>query len=327
VLQLQTDLAVKMIISNQTVTNISEFIVNGFSGIQDQRSQNILFAFFLITYVLTLFGNVSILIVIKFDKSLHTPMYTLIGTLAFLDLCIPSVTVPKILTNLMFRTKSIEFGACFTQMVFYLGVGSAESFLLMVMAYDRYVAVCDPLHYSTIMSNRHLIKLHILCWVGGMMVPMLPLYLAVRLPFCGPNVVLHAFCDYSAVVRLACANVTLNAIVSMTIAMSVLLIPLAFIFFSYIKIIISVIKVASSEGRKKAFSTCASHLLVILVFYLVAVFVFITYRIQGFSDDVRIMAAVLQNVIPPLVNPIIYCLKTRDIRKSFLKFIRKQVSV
>nr|XP_015196780.1 PREDICTED: olfactory receptor 1F12-like [Lepisosteus oculatus] len=197
-----------MIISNQTVTNISEFIVNGFSGIQDQRSQNILFAFFLITYVLTLFGNVSILIVIKFDKSLHTPMYTLIGALAFLDLCIPSVTVPKILTNLMFRTKSIEFGACFTQMVFYLGVGSTESFLLMVMAYDRYVAVCDPLHYSTIM-----------------------------------------------------------------------------------------------------------------------IFVFITYRIQGFSDDVRIMAAVLQNVIPPLVNPIIYCLKTRDIRKSFLKFIRKQVSV
>ncbi|XP_069045794.1 olfactory receptor 6M1-like [Lepisosteus oculatus] len=137
----------------------------------------------------------------------------------------------------------------------------------MVMAYDRYVAVCDPLHYSTIMSNRHLIKLYILCWIG------------------------------------------------------------AFIFFSYIKIIISVIKVASSERRKKAFSTCASHLLVILVFYLVAVFVFITYRIQGFSDDVRIMAAVLQNVIPPLVNPIIYCLKTRDIRKSFLKFIRKQVSV
>ncbi|MGH0154416.1 UNVERIFIED_CONTAM: hypothetical protein FKN15_067519 [Acipenser sinensis] len=309
---------------NQTATNISEFIVNGFSGLQDDQSQLILFVFFITIYIITLFGNLSILILIALDEALHTPMYLLISVLAFLDVCIPSVTVPKMLTNFIFNSKSIVFGACFTQTFFYLGIGSTESFILMVMAYDRYVAICNPLHYSTIMTNKHVIKLCIFCWIGGMMIPVVPLYVALRLPFCGPNVVLHCFCDYSAVVKLACADVTLNAVVSLTIAMSVLLIPLAFIVFSYIKIISSVLKVASTEGRKKAFSTCASHMFVIVIFYVVAVLVFISYRITGFSSDVRIMAAVLQNVLPPMVNPIIYCLKTKDIRKSFYKFLQRR---
>ncbi|XP_039602330.1 olfactory receptor 6N1-like [Polypterus senegalus] len=310
--------------SNQTVTTISEFIVNGFSGLQDEQSQIIIFVLLFVIYIIVLLGNLSILILIKLDEALHTPMYMLISVLACVDICIPSVTVPKMLTNFVFHTKAILFGACFTQMVFYIGIGTMESFLLMVMAYDRYVAICNPLHYPTIMTTNHIVKLCFLCWIGGMMTPMVPLYLALRLPFCGPNIVLHSFCDYSAVVRLACADVTLNAIVSLTIAMSVLLIPLAFIVFSYFKIIRSVLKVASSEGRRKAFSTCAAHLFVITLFYLVAVFVFISYRISGFSTDARIMAAVLQNLIPPMVNPVIYCLKTKDIQKSFFRLLHRR---
>ncbi|MGH0172779.1 UNVERIFIED_CONTAM: hypothetical protein FKN15_063796 [Acipenser sinensis] len=308
---------------NQTGLEIREFFLVGFPQFQDQGSRNTLFAVLLTVYLLILLGNLLIVLIFILDESLHTPMYMLICSLAILDMVIPSVTMPRMLALFLFDSRLISFAGCFTQMVLYLGLGTAESFLLMLMAYDRYMAICNPLHYPTMMSNSFVLKLILCCWLGGLLSPMICLTLALRLLFCGANEVVHCFCDYSAVLRLACADTALNSYVALAIALSVLLIPLFFILFSYVRIIRSVLQVARSEGRRKAFSTCATHLLVISVFFLTAAGVYISYRVPGVSSDVRILAAVVQNVLPPLMNPVIYCLKTKEIRDSLLKTLRK----
>ncbi|XP_039602136.1 olfactory receptor 6N1-like [Polypterus senegalus] len=309
--------------SNQTSTTVQEFILVGFPGLQDQESKTIFFIVFLLAYLFICVGNLLIILIFTVDRSLHSPMYLLICNLAIIDVTLPTVTIPKMLALFAFDSRSISFSACFTQILLYLGLVTIESFLLMVMAYDRYIAICNPLRYPSIMTNNHVLKRIACCWVGGLCGPVIPLVLALRLPFCGPNKVVHCFCDHSAVLRLACAEIVINSYVALTIALSVLFIPLIYILFSYTRIIMSVLKIASSEGRLKAFSTCGTHLLVISIFILTAAGVYISYRIPGTSADVRIMAAVLQNVFPPLMNPIIYCLRTKEIRDSFVKTFQR----
>ncbi|XP_041115951.1 olfactory receptor 6N1-like [Polyodon spathula] len=308
---------------NQTGLGIKEFFFIGFPQFQDQGSRNYLFAVFLTVYLLILLGNLLIVLTFILDESLHTPMYMLICSLAILDMVIPSVTLPRTLALFLFDSRVISFAGCFTQMVLYLGVGTAESFLLTLMAYDRYMAICNPLHYPNIMSNSFVLKLIFCCWLGGLLMPMVPLILTVRLLFCGPNEVLHCFCDYSAVLRLACANTVIISYVSLSIGLAVLLIPLFFILLSYVRIIRSVLQVDGPESRRKAFSTCATHLLVISVFILTAVSVYISYRVPGASSEAQILASVVQNVLPPLLNPVIYCLRTKEMRDSLLKTLRK----
>ncbi|KAG2457297.1 OR6N1 protein, partial [Polypterus senegalus] len=311
---------------NQNTSQVQEFIIVGFPGLQDQESRAVFSGIFLVAYLLILLGNLLIILIFAMDESLHTPMYMLICSLAFLDVILSSVIIPKMLVVFMFDSKAITFVACFIQLLFYHGMITAESFLLGLMAYDRYMAICHPLHYPTIMTNSRVFKQIVCCWVGGLCGPIIPIVLALRLPFCGPNKVLHCFCDHVSVVRLTCADITINSYVALTISLSTLFIPLTYILFSYIRIIRSVFKIASSEGRLKAFSTCGTHLLVISVFFLIAAGVYISYRVPGTSADMRIMAAVLQNVIPPLMNPIIYCLRTKEIRDSFVKrFQRTQI--
>ncbi|XP_051782639.1 olfactory receptor 10G4-like [Erpetoichthys calabaricus] len=278
---------------NHNTSQVEEFIIVGFPGLQDQESRAVFSGIFLVAYLLILLGNLLIILIFAMDESLHTPMYMLICSLAFLDVILSSVVIPKMLVVFMFDSKAITFVACFIQLLFYHGMITAESFLLGLMAYDRYMAI------------------------------LIPIVLALRLPFCGPNKVLHCFCDHVSVVRLTCADITINSYVALTISLSTLFIPLTYILFSYIRIIRSVFKIASSEGRLKAFSTCGTHLLVISVFFLIAAGVYISYRVPGTSADMRIMAAVLQNVIPPLMNPIIYCLRTKEIRDSFVKRIQR----
>ncbi|MBN3274358.1 OR1FC protein, partial [Polyodon spathula] len=308
---------------NQTGLGIKEFFFVGFPQFQDQGSRNILFAVFLTVYLLILLGNLLIVFIFIQDESLHTAMYMLVCSLAILDMVIPSITLPRMLALFLFDFRLISFSGCFTQMMLYLGVGTAESFLLMLMAFDRYMAICNPLHYPTVMSNSFVLKLIFCCWLGGLLIPTVTLVLTLRLLFCGPNEVLHCFCDYPSVLRLACANTVLTSYVSLSIGLSVLLIPLFCILLSYVKIIRSVLQVAGSEGRLKAFSTCATHLLVISVFFLTAVSVYISYRVPGVSSDVRTLASVLQNVLLSLLNPVIYCLRTKEMRDSLLKTLRK----
>nr|XP_006638132.2 PREDICTED: olfactory receptor 6N1-like [Lepisosteus oculatus] len=309
--------------TNHTGSSVTEFIIIGFPGLQDQESKSILFSVFLVVYVIIVLGNLLIIFIFVFDESLHTPMYTLICNLAILDISVPSITVPKMLAIFMFDSNLISFDSCFIQMFLFMSLGIAEGFLLTVMAYDRYLAICNPLHYPNKMTNRLAIKHVVWCWVGGFLAMMIPTILAVRLPFCGPDKILHCFCDHSSVLRLACANIVINSILGLTIALCVLLVPLFLILFSYVMITKSVFQISVCGGKSKAFSTCTSHLLVISVFFLTAAGVYISYRVPGASSDLRIMAAVFQNVFPPLMNPIIYCLRTKEIRDSLLKTLKR----
>uniref|UniRef100_A0A8C4SNZ7 Olfactory receptor n=1 Tax=Erpetoichthys calabaricus TaxID=27687 RepID=A0A8C4SNZ7_ERPCA len=302
---------------------VQQFSIACLQGFQNQDSKIFLSVCFLIIYLFICLANITIIIIFALDENLHKPMYIMISNLAAIDIVYSTVTIPKMLAMFLFDYSLISFPACFLQMIFYLGLGTAEVFLLVLMAYDRYLAICNPLHYPSIMTNSKSVQQITFCWVGGLLIPVLPLILALRLPFCGPNKVVHCFCDHSSVLRLACADILINSYVALTIALSVLLIPLAYIVFSYTRIISSVVKIASSEGRLKAFSTCGTHLLVICIFILTAAGVYISYRIPGTSEDIRIMAAVLQNVIPPLMNPVIYCLRTKEIRDSFVKTVKR----
>uniref|UniRef100_A0A8C4XGH3 Olfactory receptor 6N1-like n=1 Tax=Erpetoichthys calabaricus TaxID=27687 RepID=A0A8C4XGH3_ERPCA len=305
--------------SNASLTTslVQQFIIVGFPGFQDHESKFLFSVIFLIAYLFICLGNLSIFGTFILDEKLHKPMYTLICTLAVLDITFSSVTVPRIVAVLMFDSRVISFAACFAQFFLFHSLGSSQSLLLMLMAYDRFVAICNPLLYPTIMTNRVILKQIALCWLGGFIILIIPLVLALRLPFCGPNKVMHIYCDIGSVIRLACADISVNSIVTLTIGMSVMFISLAYILYSYIRIITSVLKIASSEGRAKAFSTCGTHLIVIFIFYFIAVGVYISYRIPGTSEDVRIITAALQTIIPPLLNPVVYCLRNKEIRDSF----------
>uniref|UniRef100_A0A8C4TGF1 Olfactory receptor n=1 Tax=Erpetoichthys calabaricus TaxID=27687 RepID=A0A8C4TGF1_ERPCA len=304
--------------TNQTNFLIKEFIIVGFPGFQDQPSKKTLFTFFLIAYLLVLLLNLLLIGIFIVDRNLHTPMYFLVCSLAILDIILSTNTVPRMLALFILDLRSTPFLACFAQTYFFLVLSSAECFLLSVMAYDRHIAICRPLHYPTIMTNSRILKLIIFSWLGGFLSPTIAVGLALRFPFCGPNKITHCFCDYASVLILACGDILIT-----TLGLSIIFIPLIYIIFSYTKIIRSVLNISSSTGRKKAFSTCGTHLLVISLFLFLAAGVFVSYRIPGASVDLRIMAAVLQNVFPPLINPIIYCLRTKEIRDSIMKTLRK----
>ncbi|MBN3291518.1 OR2B6 protein, partial [Polypterus senegalus] len=219
-------------------------------------------------------------------------MYALICTLAVLDITFSSVTVPRIVAVLMFDNRVISFVACFAQFFLFHSLGSSHSFLLMLMAYERFVAICNPILYPAIMTKRVLLKLIALCCLGG---------------FIALIILLSFYYQHCA----------------LTIGLWIMFISLAYILYSYIRIITSVLRIASSEGRAKAFSTCGTHLIVIFIFYFIAVGVYISYRIPGTSEDVRIITAALQTIIPPLLNPVVYCLRNKEIRDSFVKIVKR----
>ncbi|XP_051783213.1 olfactory receptor 10A3-like [Erpetoichthys calabaricus] len=308
---------------NQSNFRVPEFILVGFPGFQDKESKNILLSIFLMIYLLILLGNVLIIVILSLDEGLYIPMYLLILNLAVLDIAISTTTIPKLISALLFNDNIISFAGCFIQMGCWLGILTATSFLLALMAYDRYLAICSPLHYPAIMSNSLAMKQSLFCWLAGLVVGGFLVILALRLPFCGPNKIIHCYCDHSSVLRLACADTVINNYLGLAIALCILILPLLYIFFSYFKIVMAVIKITTSEGRLKAFSTCGTHLLIISVFFLLTIFIALSYRIPGISADSRIMVSLLQSVIPPLANPFIYCFKSKEIRGSLEKTVKR----
>ncbi|XP_043927850.1 olfactory receptor-like protein OLF3 [Protopterus annectens] len=306
---------------NTTEVHFQELIITGFQDIWDRESKLSLCSLFLLTYIITILGNLVFVILVKLNRRLHAPMYYFICNLALLDICIPSVTVPKIASYLLFENRSIKLEMCLTQMLFYIGLWIAESFSLTVMSYDRYQAICNPLMYPSVMSNNKSIKLSIICWIGGMTIALFPCYLFLRAPICGSNKVNHSFCDYFVLIQLACTNIASYSAAGFT-ASSFLVLPLVVILFSYSRIMLTLQKITSLEGRKKAFSTSASHLLVIAMFYLLPVFAFICNKTPGCSANTWLMAATMQNILPPMINPFIYSFRTKEIRECFIQLLR-----
>ncbi|KAG9462387.1 hypothetical protein GDO78_014216, partial [Eleutherodactylus coqui] len=281
-------------------TFVTGFVLTGL--VIQADLQVILILSFLFFYIVTLVANLSIIIIAISDHTLHIPMYAFLGNLAFVDICFSSVVVPKMLTDFMSQKKMISFWGCMLQIHFFHFLGSTEAILFSVMSFDRYVAIAQPLKYSTIMSYNVCLCLGSCSWVIGFFHALVHTIMTARLPFCGPNIVQHFFCDVKPMLNLACTDVSLNlkllAIVTGAIATSTLTLTI----LSYVFISKFLLKIKTSQGRKRALSTCSGHLTLVALFYGTAIF---TYATKGSLDEDR-TAAIIFTVITPALNPIIY---------------------
>ncbi|XP_077007847.1 olfactory receptor 7A10-like [Tamandua tetradactyla] len=299
-------------------TNVSEFTLLGLS--EDTEVQPLLFALFLIMYLVTLIGNLLIILAITSDAHLHTPMYFFLANLSFTDICLTSTTVPKMLVNIKTETKAISYGNCFTQMYFFMVFGGLDNFLLTMMAYDRYVAICHPLHYMVIMNPRLCGLLLLASWILSVLDSLLQCLMVLRLTFCTELDIPHFFCEFTQVIQLACSDTFLNDLV-MYFATGILGgIPLTGILFSYTKIACSILRISSRGGKYKAFSTCGSHLSVVSLFYGTA---FGVYLSSATTENTRAstIVSVMYTVVTPMLNPFIYSLRNKDIKDALKRIL------
>ncbi|XP_026373184.2 olfactory receptor-like protein DTMT [Ursus arctos] len=298
-----------MKMGNQTV--VSEFVLLGLPIDPDQ--QDLFYALFLAMYVTTILGNLLIIVLIRLDSHLHTPMYLFLSNLSFSDLCFSSVTMPKLLQNMQSQVPSIPYAGCLTQMYFFLLFADLESFLLVAMAYDRYVAICFPLHYTTIMSPKLCLSLVVLSWIMTTFTSLLHTLLMARLSFCADNVIPHFFCDMSALLKLACSDIQINEMVIFILGGLIIIVPFLLISSSYARIVSSILKVPSAGSILKAFSTCGSHLSVVSLFYGTIIGLYLCPSANNSTVKETVMA-VMYTVITPMLNPFIYSLRNRDIK-------------
>ncbi|XP_018098210.2 olfactory receptor 688 [Xenopus laevis] len=301
--------------SNQSA--ISEFIIIGFPGLQQKFHIPVSITMFLV-YCVSLLANSSVIILILQKDQLHQAMYIIIRNLALSDLLFDTITLPKIIAKYWFGAGSISFYGCIFQLFCVHSLGSLDSFIIMLMAIDRYVAICKPLRYHSIISNKLVTLLCYFFWVLAALIGSIVAVIAGQLPYCGPNRVRNCFCVNSAVTVLACVDVTLARRTVFTLAMCVLLLPLAFIILSYILIIRVIHSSTNNENSWKAFYTCTTHLMVIGLYYIPRVFVYSTSQIPLILDvDINVLLLCLYTFVPHLANPIIYCLRTKEIIHIF----------
>ncbi|XP_037363632.1 olfactory receptor 1361-like [Talpa occidentalis] len=300
-------------------SSVSEFLLLGLSS-QPQRQQQLLFILFLTMYLATVLGNLLILLAISVDARLHTPMYFFLSNLSFVDLCFSSTTIPKMLTNHILGSQTISFSGCLAQMYFLFMFVDMDNFLLAVMAYDRFVAICHPLHYSTKMTPRLCALLVAVSWVIANLDVLLHTLLMARLSFCADNAIPHFFCDVTPLLKLSCSDTSLNEMMIFIEAGLITLAPFLCILVSYILITCAVLRVPSTQGRWKAFSTCGSHLAVVLLFYGTIIFLYFNPS-SSHSPDTDIAAAVMFTVVTPMLNPFIYSLRNKDIKGALGKVI------
>ena len=304
-------------------TQISEFILLGFS--EESALQSIIFGFFLSMYLITVFGNLLIIQAVNSNPHLHTPMYFFLSNLSFVDICLTSTTIPKMLQSTQTQRKVITYEGCIVQVYFYLLFAGLDDFLLTVMAYDRYVAICHPLHYTVIMSPWLCGLLVLLSWVLSSMYSLLQSLMILRLSFCSDLEIHHFFCEITWLIQLACSDPFLN---NMVVSFgSVILggVPLAGILYSYSKIVSSICGISSAQGQYKAFSTCASHLSVVSLFYCSALGVYLSFTATH-SSHTSAIVSVMYTVVTPMLNPFIYSLRNEDIKRALKAFFVKQTT-
>ncbi|XP_068121997.1 olfactory receptor 6N2-like [Hyperolius riggenbachi] len=267
-------------------------------------------------------GNGTIFLLVTLDPKLQTPMYFFVSNLSFLDISSTTVTIPKMLSKFSMHNDVISVMGCFLQMYFFVVCNCVECFLLTAMAYDRYVAICSPLHYQTIMVRQLYITLAIVSWVLGFAAPFVTFIMAMRLPYCGSNIIHQYYCDYPPVLLLACADTSLNVAVGSSLSAFVLLTCFSLIVVSYTKIIKSVLKITSSTGRRKTFSTCASHCIVVNLYFLPLFFMYVRPK-PSYSGDIDSLMAMFYTLFTPMLNPVVYSLRNKDIKNSLIKQIRR----
>ncbi|XP_072255213.1 putative olfactory receptor 2B8 [Pyxicephalus adspersus] len=303
-------------------TKVEEFILLGLTKCPDM--QTVLFLVFLFSYFTSLMGNVLIIFVSSVIPRLHTPMYFFLSNLSFLDIWYTSIIVPKMLINFLSLKKSISFDVCFTQMVVHMCLGGTECYLLLAMAYDRYVAICSPLHYTTIMHPSLCIKMASGCWIGGGINAFINTLFVLRLSFFGPNVINHFFCEIPSVIELSCTDASLNKTILFLCAMFVVMVPFFLILITYGYIISSILRISTSMGRKKAFSTCASHIIVVTLFYGTIIFMYMRPGDTHVANQDK-MATLFYSVVTPMLNPFIYTLRNKDVKGVLLELTQKSM--
>ncbi|XP_037349057.1 olfactory receptor 50-like [Talpa occidentalis] len=295
--------------SNQS--SATEFLLLGLP-IRPEK-QGLFYILFLGMYLTTVLGNLLIILLIRLDSRLHTPMYFFLSHLAFSDISFSSVTAPKMLFNMQTHHQSISYAGCIAQAYFFLILGCLDSLLLTSMAYDRYVAICHPLHYITIMSQSLCALLVIVSWVLSYASALLHTLLLARLSFCGDNIIPHFFCDLSALLKLSSSDTTVNEMVIFTEGVVSITLPFICILVSYVRIGATILRVPSTKGICKALSTCGSHLSVVSLYYgtIIALYFFPS---SSNSNDNNVIVSVMYSLVTPMLNPFIYCLRNKDMK-------------
>nr|XP_036868313.1 olfactory receptor 2A25 [Manis javanica] len=302
-------------------TSVTEFVLLGFP--LSQRIQVLLFGLFSLLYALTLLGNGAILGIISLNPQLHTPMYFFLCHLAAVDMAYACNTVPQMLVNLLRPARPISFAGCMAQTFLFLTFAHTECLLLVVMSYDRYVAICRPLRYSAVVSRKVCITLVGTSWVLGVLLALVHLGLLLPLRFCGPWKINHFFCEITAVLKLACADTHINELLVLAGAVSVLVGPFSSIVVSYIHILHAVLKIQSGEGRQKAFSTCSSHLCVVGLFYGSAITMYVGPR-YGNSREQKKYLLLFHSLFNPMLNPLIYSLRNKEVKAALKRIFGKE---
>ncbi|XP_048217374.1 olfactory receptor 5AN1-like [Perognathus longimembris pacificus] len=301
------------------LTDITQFLLLGFSDFP--RILTLLFVTFLLIYIATLTWNLSLIVLIRMDSHLHTPMYFFLSNLSFIDLCYVTSTVPKMLFNFFQEWQTISYVGCIVQNFFFSTLGLSESCLMTAMAYDRYAAICKPLLYSSIMSPTLCVHMVLGAYMAGLTASLLQLYTLLQLHFCGPNVIRHFFCDMPQLLHLSCTDTffvqVLTAILTMVFGIG----NVSVIIISYVSIVVSILKITSARGRSKAFNTCASHLTAVSLFYTSSIFVYLSSS-SGASSSFDRFASVFYTVVIPMLNPLIYSLRNKEI-KDAIKRLQK----
>ncbi|XP_070328924.1 putative olfactory receptor 5AK3 [Odocoileus virginianus] len=301
-------------------TTATEFILLGFAG--QHKYWRVLFIVFLVIYLVTLVGNIGMILLIKIDSSLHTPMYFFIQNLAFVDLCYTSAITPKMLQNFVDTGQSISFIGCMVQLLVYGAFATSDCYILAAMAVDRYVAICNPLRYGTVMSQRVCSQLLTGSYFMGFLNASVNTSFTFSLNFCKSNKINHFFCDAPPILALSCSSIYLNIMLLTVFVGFNLTLTVSVVIFSYMFILIAILKISSAAGRKKAFSTCASHLTAVTIFYGTLSYMYLHHRTIE-SQEQEKMASVFYGIMIPMLNPLIYSLRNHNVREALKGVGRK----
>ncbi|XP_074051197.1 olfactory receptor-like protein OLF3 [Macrotis lagotis] len=304
-----------MAYNNQTWVN--EFILLGLSN--DWKIQIYLFVLFLVMYLVTMLGNFLIIHLIRLDTRLHTPMYFFLSILSFVDICYINSTVPQMLIHFLSSRKSIPFYSCVLQLYISLALGGTEFFLLGAMAYDRYVAVCYPLHYTVIMHGGLCMALAATCWAAGFLNSLMETIITFRLPLC-KNIINHFVCETLAVLRLVCVDISVNKIMVTFSGFVVIMLPCSLVLFSYAQIVKAILHIRSTQGRRKAFGTCASHLTVVSLCFGATIFTYMCPQATSSAEQEK-MVALFYATVAPMLNPMIYSLRNKEVMGAMRRAI------
>ncbi|XP_043861310.1 olfactory receptor 2W3-like [Dromiciops gliroides] len=305
------------------ISSLEQFILLGFSD--RPKLEHILFVIVLIFYLITLVGNITIIVVSQLDPRLHTPMYFFLTNLSFLDLCFTTSSIPQLLFNLGGPNKTISFLGCAIQLFMFLALGGIECILLAVMAYDRFTAICKPLHYTVIMNPQLCVQLVALSWGIGLLNSMVMSPITMKLPRCGRHQVKHFLCEMPALIKMSCVDTVIMESTVFILSVIIVLVPLSLILISYGYITQTVMRIKSAAGRKRAFNTCGSHLTVVSLFYGNIIYIYMQPGNNSSQDQGKFLT-LFYNLVTPMLNPLIYTLRNKEVKSALKKLFWKKAS-